>query len=49
VLWYFGAASTANIVKLMTAIVATISLSISIYSHVRPTPFRRRTPNRGAA
>jgi hypothetical protein len=49
VLWYFGAASTANIVKLMTALVATISLSISIYSHVRPTPFRRRTPTRGAA
>ena len=48
-LWYFDAASTANIVKLMLALIITISLSISIYSHVRPTPLRRRTPTRGAA
>jgi hypothetical protein len=47
--WYFDAASTANIVKLMLALVITISLSISVYSHLRPTPLRRRTPTRGAA
>ncbi len=48
-LWYFDAASTANIVKLMLALVITVSLSISVYSHVRPTPLRRRTPTRGGA
>jgi hypothetical protein len=48
-LWYFDVASTARILELMTVLVVIISLSISVYSHVRPTPIRRGTPTRGAA
>jgi hypothetical protein len=41
VLWFFSAMSTARIFELLAVVAATVSLSISIYSHVRPTPFLR--------
>ena len=41
-LWYFNVMSTVRIFKLLAVVAATVSLSISIYSHVRPTPFLRR-------
>ncbi len=41
-LWLFNVMSTAKIFELLAAVAATVSLSISIYSHVRPTPFLRR-------
>jgi len=48
-LWYFDVASTARIFESLALFAATFSLSISIYSHLRPTPFRRSTSTRGAA
>ena len=47
-LWYFNVASSKTIVELIVAVVAAISLSISIYSHVRPADFPRRTSREGA-
>jgi hypothetical protein len=41
-LWFFNVMSTARILELLAVVAATVSLSISIYSHVRPTPFLRR-------
>jgi len=41
-LWFFSVVSTARIFELLAVVAATVSLSISIYSHVRPTPFLRR-------
>ena len=41
-LWYFNVMNTARIFELLAVVAATVSLSISIYSHVRPTPFLRR-------
>jgi hypothetical protein len=42
-LWYFGA-SGRTIVEVIVLLVAAVSLSISIYSHVRPAHFPRRAP-----
>jgi hypothetical protein len=47
-LWYFDIASTKTIVEVIVVIIAAISLSISIYSHVRPADFPRRTSGEGA-
>ena len=47
-LWYFNIASIKTIVEVIVMIVAAISLSISIYSHVRPADFPRRTSGEGA-
>jgi hypothetical protein len=41
-LWYFNLASRATILESLAVLVAAISLSISIYSHVRPAPFLHR-------
>ena len=48
-LWFFNLAGTARIFEMLAALVATVSLSISIYSHLRPTPFRRRAHLEGAS
>jgi hypothetical protein len=48
VLWYFGIASIKTILEVIVVIVAAVSLSISIYSHVRPADFPRRTSGEGA-
>lgn len=42
VLWYFGIASSRTILEIVVIVVAAVSLSISIYSHVRPAHFPRR-------
>jgi hypothetical protein len=42
-LWYFGAAGR-TIVEVIALVVAAVSLSISIYSHVRPAHFPSRAP-----
>ena len=47
-LWYFNVMSTARILELLAVVAATVSLSISIYSHVRPTPLLQ-SQRRGAA
>ncbi len=44
VLWYFDIASGRTILEIIVVIVAAVSLSISIYSHVRPAHFPRRAP-----
>jgi len=41
-LWFFNVMSTARIFELLAVLAAIVSLSISVYSHVRPTPFLRR-------
>ena len=46
---YFNVASTARIFESLLLLVASVSLSISIYSHVRPVRFPRRALTRGAA
>ena len=46
-LWYFGIASGRTVVEGVIVGVAVISLSISIYSHVRPADFPRRAPGEG--
>jgi hypothetical protein len=46
-LWYFGIASGRAVVEGVIVVVAVISLSISIYSHVRPADFPRRAPGEG--
>ena len=48
-LWYFDVTSTTRILESLALFVATFSLSISIYSHLSPTPLRPGTPTRGAA
>ena len=48
-LWFFNVAGTARIFEILAVLVATVSLSISIYSHVRPTPFRHRAHLEGAS
>jgi hypothetical protein len=47
-LWYFDVASIKTILEVITLIVAAISLSISIYSHVRPADFPRPASREGA-
>jgi len=44
VFWYFDIASCRTILEIVVVIVAAVSLSISIYSHVRPAHFPRRAP-----
>jgi hypothetical protein len=46
-LWYFGAASGRTILEAVVVVVAAVSLSISIYSHLRPAQFPRRAPGEG--
>ena len=46
-LWYFDIASGRTVVEGVIIVVAVISLSISIYSHVRPADFPRRVPGEG--
>ncbi len=41
-LWFLNVMSTAKIFELLAVVAATVSLSISVYSHIRPTPFLRR-------
>jgi hypothetical protein len=41
-LWYFDIASSRTILEVVVVVVAAVSLSISIYSHVRPAHFPRR-------
>jgi hypothetical protein len=48
-LWYFQLASTRTIVEAMAVLVASVSLSISIYSHIRPAKFPRGMAGGGAA
>ena len=43
-LWYFEIASSRTILEIVVVVVAAVSLSISIYSHVRPAHFLRRAP-----
>jgi hypothetical protein len=47
-LWYFDVASVRKILEVIVVTVAAISLSISIYSHVRPADFPRRASEEGA-
>ena len=47
-LWYFDIASIRTILEVIVVIVAAVSLSISIYSHVRPADFPRRASGEGA-
>jgi hypothetical protein len=47
-LWYFDVASVRKILEVIVVTVAAISLSISIYSHVRPADFPRRASGEGA-
>jgi hypothetical protein len=49
VLWYFDLANTRTIVEAISVVVAVVSLSISIYSHVRPAPLRRQATTGGTA
>jgi hypothetical protein len=46
-LWYFDIANGRSVLKGVIVVVAVISLSISIYSHVRPADFPRRAPGEG--
>ncbi len=39
---YFNVASTARIFEFLLLLMASVSLSISIYSHVRPPRYPRR-------
>ena len=47
-LWYFGVASGRTILEVVVVVVAAVSLSISIYSHVRPAHFPRRATGESA-
>jgi len=47
-LWYFDTASSRTILEIITILVAAVSLSISIYSHVRPAHFPRRASGESA-
>jgi hypothetical protein len=42
VLWYFDVASIRTILEAVIIVVAVVSLSISIYSHLRPADFSQR-------
>jgi hypothetical protein len=46
-LWYFDIASIRTILEVIFVIIAAVSLSISIYSHVRPADFPRRASGEG--
>ncbi|WP_423969071.1 hypothetical protein [Candidatus Binatus sp.] len=46
-LWYFDIASGRTIVEAVVVVVAAVSLSISVYSHLRPAQFPRRAPGEG--
>jgi len=46
---YFNVASSARILEFLIILAASVSLSISIYSHVRPVRLSGRAPTRGAA
>ncbi len=46
-LWYFDLASARTILEAIVVVVAAVSLSISIYSHLRPAPFTRRSRGEG--
>ena len=48
-LWYFNVASTAKIFEFLALLVASVSLSISIYSHVRPARYPPRAHTEDAA
>jgi hypothetical protein len=48
-LWYFDVASARTILVALGMLVAAISLSISIYSHVRPARLPRSTVQGGTA
>jgi hypothetical protein len=47
-LWYFEIASIRTILEVIVVIVAAVSLSISVYSHVRPADFPQRASGEGA-
>ena len=47
-LWYFGIASPARILEFLALLVAAVSLSISIYSHVLPAQHPRKISRGGA-
>jgi hypothetical protein len=47
-LWYFDIAGIRTILEVIVVIVAAVSLSISIYSHVRPADFPRHASGEGA-
>jgi hypothetical protein len=47
VLWYFDLASGRTITEVIVIVVAAVSLSISIYSHLRPAHFPARAPGEG--
>jgi hypothetical protein len=47
-LWYFDVASLAGILEFLVLLVAAVSLSISIYAHVRPAPYTRSIHREGA-
>jgi hypothetical protein len=46
-LWYFDIASSRTILEAIVVVAAAVSLSISIYSHVRPAHFPARAPGEG--
>jgi hypothetical protein len=46
-LWYFDLASVRTILEVIAVLVAAVSLSISIYSHLRPAPLPRRASGDG--
>jgi len=46
-LWYFDIASSRTILEAMVVVAGAVSLSISIYSHVRPAHFPTRAPGEG--
>jgi hypothetical protein len=48
VLWYFNLASVRTILIALGVVVAVISLSISLYSHVRPSRLPPSMVQRGA-
>ncbi|HZC45166.1 MAG TPA: hypothetical protein VE243_01750 [Candidatus Acidoferrum sp.] len=48
-LWYFHVASFDKILEFLALLEATISLSISIYSHVLPAKYPRSIQKGGAA
>jgi hypothetical protein len=46
-LCYFDIASGRTILEAVVVVVAAVSLSISIFSHLRPARFPRRAPGEG--
>lgn len=46
---YFNVASSARIFEVLMLLAASVSISISIYSHVRPARLSGRARTRGAA